>query len=91
MSTLGPVSAALEAEVRAAVRRHGLVIWLDPERNYTALVDILIARQAQGTLPYPVLGLRGSALALVLELADLAGGVDRPALLLHLPVNGRPN
>jgi hypothetical protein len=85
MSTLGPVSAALEAEVRAAVRRHGLVIWLDPERNYTALVDILIARQAQGTLPYPVLGLRGSALALVLELADLAGGVDRPALLLHLP------
>lgn len=84
-STLGPVSAALEAELRTRVRQQGLLIWLDLDGHYTAFVDRLMAARAQGDLPYEVLGFRGSHLALMLALEGKAGGVERPQLVIHLP------
>lgn len=80
-TTLGPVSAALEAELREEVRKNGVVFFLDKEGAYTPFIDRLAA--AGG--PYPVCGYRGSFLELLLALEGHAAGVDRTPLLVHLP------
>lgn len=81
-TSLGPVSALLEAELRKAVRQDKLVLWLDPEHRYTAFADHLTARQ---DLPYSIQVLRGSYLKLLFALAPITCGVDRPTLVVHLP------
>jgi hypothetical protein len=35
----GPVSEALEADLRSWVRKHGLVIWLDLDGHYMGVAD----------------------------------------------------
>ncbi|WP_411876398.1 BREX-6 system phosphatase PglZ [Vulcanococcus limneticus] len=85
MSTLSPVSAALEAELRQRVQQNGIVIWLDRDGHYSPLVDQLQALRAEGALPYAVHGFRGSHLALMLDLDAVAAGSDPPRLLIHLP------
>jgi len=72
----------LEAVLRAQVRRHGIVMWLDGDDHYTPFVDALAAREDP---KYEVRALRGSYLALMLELEALTGGVERPRLVVHLP------
>jgi hypothetical protein len=81
----GPVSEFLEAELRAFVRRHGLVIWLDADRHYTRFVEQLAVARAGGALPYEVRGYRGSHLALMLALEGVAATADPVPLVLHLP------
>ena len=79
------VSAALLAELANAVRRHGLVAWLDRHGHYTAFVDELIRQHHAGELAFPVLAYRGSFLELMLGLERYGNGLDRDALLIHLP------
>ena len=43
---LGPVSAALVAELREEARKHGVLVWLDKDETYTKLVDTLIRSRA---------------------------------------------
>lgn len=85
MSALGPISTALEAELRQRVQQNGIVVWLDRDGLYTQLVDQLQAQRADGQLPYAVHGFRGSHLDLMLELDAVAAGSDPPRLLIHLP------
>ena len=85
MSALGPISAALEGELRQRVQQNGIVIWLDRDGHYSPLVDQLQALRAEGSLPYAVHGFRGSHLALMLDLDAVAAGSDPPRLLIHLP------
>lgn len=83
---LGPVSAVLEEDLRAAISRGGLVVWLDADDHYTGFVDRLIARRAAGDLPhYDVQAYRGSHLELMLALEDSSGGADKPARVVHMP------
>ncbi len=84
-SPLGPISAALEAELRQRVQQNGIVVWLDRDGLYNQLVDELQAQRAKGNLPYAVHGFRGSHLNLMLELDSVAAGSDQPRLLIHLP------
>jgi hypothetical protein len=81
----GPVSAALEAEVRAKVQRHGIVVWLDQAGLYKGFVDRLQQARARGEVPYAVHAFRGSHLALMLALDGVAAGTVPGPLLLHLP------
>ncbi len=81
----GPVSEVLEAEVRGWVRSHGVVVWLDRDDRFSGFVDRLIAARVAGELPYAVAAFRGSHLELMMALEDAAGGVQKPALLIHLP------
>ena len=81
----GPVSEALEADLRSWVRRHGIVIWLDLDGHYTGVVDRLIAARANGALPYEVKAFRGSHLDLMMALEGLVGGTSMPQLVVHLP------
>ena len=81
----GPVSAALEADLRATVRRHGVVVWLDLDGHYTGFVDRLVDARTAGQLPYQVRALRGSHLALMLALEGIAGGTEKVPFVLHLP------
>jgi hypothetical protein len=81
----GPVSAALEADLRTWVRRQGIVVWLDLDDHYTAFVDRLLAARAAGALPYALHAFRGSYLALMLALEGIAGGADKIPLVIHLP------
>jgi hypothetical protein len=85
VSTLGPISTALEAELRKQVQQNGIVIWLDRDGHYTELVDRLRSLRAEEQLPYAVHGFRGSHLALLLDLDAVAAGSDPPRLLIHLP------
>lgn len=80
-----PVSTSLAEDLRRCVQRDRLVLWPDPHDHYTPFVDRLASARRNGALPYDVLGFRGSFLALMFELGPLTGGVDRPALVLHLP------
>jgi hypothetical protein len=83
---LGPVSAVLEEDLRAAISRGGLVVWLDADDHYSGFVDRLIARRAAGDLPhFDVKAYRGSHLELMLALEDSSGGVDKPARVVHMP------
>lgn len=81
----GPVSAAIEHEVLGEVRRQGLVVWLDRESTYTRLVDDLVAKQAKGDFPFPVVGFRGSFLDLLFKLESFGSGLDKQPLLVHMP------
>ena len=47
----GPVSAALEADLRSWVRRHGIVVWLDQAGTYSEFVGRLQALRAAGACP----------------------------------------
>ncbi|WP_411868849.1 BREX-6 system phosphatase PglZ [Vulcanococcus limneticus] len=85
MTQLGPISTALETELRQRVQQNGIVIWLDRDGHYTELVDQLENLRAQEQLPYAVHGFRGSHLALMLDLDAVAAGSDPPRLLIHLP------
>ena len=81
----GPVSAALEADLRSCVRRHGIVIWLDQAGTYSEFVGRLQALRAAGGLPYEVHAFRGSHLALMLDLDGMAAGTEKAPLVIHLP------
>jgi hypothetical protein len=85
MSALGPVSASLESDLRAWVRRHGIVVWLDLDAHYTGFIDHLADLRAAGSLPYEVHGFRGSYLELMLALEGIEGGVEKTPLVVHLP------
>ncbi len=81
----GPVSAALETDLREFVRSHVVVVWLDLDCHYSDFVQRLIAARAAERLTYQVLTWRGSFLELMLELEDRAGGCDPEPLVVHLP------
>lgn len=85
MTPLGPISTFLEEDLRTWVRRHGVVVWLDLDGDYTGFVDALIAARAAGSVPYAVYAFRGSHMQLMLDLEEVAGGVDRTPLVVHLP------
>ena len=81
----GPVSAALEADLRSWVRRHGIVVWLDQAGTYSEFVERLQALRAAGALPYEVHAFRGSHLALMMALDGVAAGTEKAPLVIHLP------
>jgi hypothetical protein len=81
----GPVSEALESDVRSWVRKHGVVVWLDGDGHYSSLVDRLVQARASGNLPYEVKAFRGSHLDLMLSLDGLASGTEKTPLLVHVP------
>lgn len=85
LSLGGPVSAALEADLRSWVRRQGVVVWLDQGGHYTGFVDRLKAAREAGALPYDVRAFRGSHLALMMALEGIAGGTEKVPLVIHLP------
>lgn len=79
----GPVSAVLEAELREWVRRHQIVVWLDADGHYSAFVDGLTRH---GRSPgFEIRALRGSFLELATSLEGLAGGTEKPPLVIHVP------
>lgn len=84
-AALGPVSQALEAEVRERVRQQGIVVWLDAGAHYTGFVDRLAELRRDGKLPYDVRAYRHSHLELMLGLEELAAGTDKAPLVVHLP------
>ena len=81
----GPVSTALEADLRDVVRRHGLVVWLDGDARYRSFVERLSEARAAGAIPYEVCAFSGSYLALLLALESHTAGASKPALVLYLP------
>ncbi len=83
MSDTGPVSEALLRELRTALREHGLVVWIDPQKAYSALVDTLVAEPSR--LHHPVVGFRGSWLTWMETLGERPEGRDLTPLLLHVP------
>ena len=85
MPTLGPITSTLEAEVSSRLRQQSLVIWLDTDSHYTAYVNQLAERRAEGDFFAPVVAFRGSYLETMLAL-ETHGNKETPDLLLiHMP------
>lgn len=84
-TTGGPISQALETELRELARQHGIVVWLDRDSVYTAFADALGERSRDGTFPVPVFGFRQSYLELMLALEPLETGVSMTPLIIHMP------
>lgn len=82
-----PVSAALEADLRSTVRKHGVVVWLDGEARYASLVDRLARTRAEDAarVPFAVLVYRQSYLDLMLQAEDIATGIERTPVVVYLP------
>ncbi|TMQ03500.1 MAG: hypothetical protein E6J91_46755 [Deltaproteobacteria bacterium] len=85
MTALGPLAAALEADLREQARQHGILVWLDKEGVYTAFADRLRDRGVTEAFPIPVRCLRGSYLELMLGLEGLEDGVAMTPLIVHVP------
>ena len=81
--SLGPVSDTLEAEVRNAVRKHRIVVWLDADESYCDFVDNLIQLRNTDQIPYDVKAYRGSHLELLLSIERYA--TTTSPLVVHLP------
>jgi hypothetical protein len=75
----------IERDVLNELRRQGIVIWLDKDAHYTKLVDDLVAKQANGDFPFPVVGFRGTFLDLLFKLEPYGSGLDKQPLLIHMP------
>src|SRR5687767_5724719 len=82
---LGPLTNALQADLREQARQHGIVVWLDRDGTYTTFADRLAARADAKAFPVPVRRLRGSYLELMLALEDLEDGVGMTPLIVHVP------
>lgn len=81
----GPVSQALEADLREQARQHGILVWLDKEGTYTPFADALAERADAGEFAIPVRRFRGSYLELMLGLEGVADGITRTPLIVHVP------
>ncbi|EMI44535.1 BREX-6 system phosphatase PglZ [Rhodopirellula sp. SWK7] len=81
----GPVSKALESELRALIGQHDIVIWLDAGSIYTDFVDSLARMQADGKLPYAVHAFRGSHLQLLFDLRMVSSSPSRHPMVIHMP------
>ena len=85
MSRLGPITAALEEDIKRELRQRGIVIWLDKNAAYTGYVDSLVERYDLKDFPFPVMPFRGSYLELLISLENYGNGLDREPLLIHMP------
>lgn len=81
----GPVSQALEADLRDQARQHGILVWLDKEGAYTAFADALVERSERGDFDIPVRRFRGSYLEMMLSLEGVADGIGKTPLIAHVP------
>lgn len=73
----GPVSAALEGDLREKVRRHGVVVWLGQADHDTAFIDHLMATREAGRIPYDLHAFGESHLGWIVSLEG--GGRRGPA------------
>ena len=82
-----PVSETLLESLRGVlVGGNPIIVWLDKDGHYTALVDELLAEPDERLdLGAPLLAYRGSYLQLMQELAPLTDGVDPKPLIVHVP------
>ncbi len=85
MNRAGPITSALEHEIKGELRRRGIVVWLDKSASYTRYVDELVERRREKEFPYPVIPFRGSYLEMILAAGRLGDGVDQEPLLIHMP------
>lgn len=83
MRALKPVSEGVEGQIRDAIRRNGVVIWLDRHRHYEAFAAELAGRTGAAALP--VVRFRGSFLEVMQDLDGRVDGADPEPLILYLP------
>ena len=81
----GPVSAALEAELARTLRARGVVVWLDLDNSYETFVQRLAQENGTGDFPGRVIAFTGSHLEVISAMEPLAGGLDPPLVVLHMP------
>jgi hypothetical protein len=82
---MGVVAEHLKKKLTESVRSGGLLIWLDREHQYTALVDSWMAEGPSGSFPYEVFAYRGSFLELMASSRKTLSGQDNPRCVIHMP------
>jgi hypothetical protein len=80
---MGPVSQALEVELRELARAYGIIVWLDAEGSYTTFADALANRATKGEFDIRVRRFRGSYLETILALENDLD--QRLPLIVHVP------
>jgi PglZ domain len=85
MSRQGLIAAQLEELVKAELRSHGLIVWLDKDNHYSQFALQLAEQHRQGKFFAPVISYQGSYLRMVLALEKYFKGQDPEPLLIHMP------
>lgn len=80
--SITPIADAIEKDVTDEARRHGLVLWLDPDGIYAQVAARMAGRKGAAIA---VVCFQGSFLETMLALETHGGEDTRRALILHLP------
>src|SRR5262249_24315735 len=76
----GKVTESLVARIRRQVDEHGLTLWLDPERQYENVAELLAGDGV------PVDAYRDSMFELRHRIEGVLAGWERPRLLVYVPL-----
>lgn len=84
---LPPASAELLRDLRKAVKRKGLVIWMDADGVYSQFAQRLKSLSSAKGFPFSVFAFEGSFLKLMLETENLNNGLkaEDDYAVIHLP------
>lgn len=85
MSQLSLITSVFEEEIKEKLRKYGIVVWLNKDKNYSTYVDRLVERHACGEFFAPVVAFRGSYLEMLLALELYNNREDPDRLLIHMP------
>jgi hypothetical protein len=82
---MGIISEYIKNKLSQDIRTKGLLVWLDKENEFSALVDTWIAQKKEGRFHYDIFAFRGSFLELMVQSKDVLSSRDMPKCVIHMP------
>jgi hypothetical protein len=82
---MGVIAEHIKKKLEQDLRSKGLLIWLDKENEFTALVDGWIEQKKEGLFHYDIFAFRGSFLELMVQSQNVLSTKDMPKCVIHMP------
>jgi hypothetical protein len=82
---MGIIAEYIKNKLSQDIRTRGLLVWLDKENEFSALVDTWIAQKKEGRFHYDIFAFRGSFLELMVQSKDVLSSSDMPKCVIHMP------
>ena len=82
---MGVIADHIKRKLEQDLRSKGLLIWLDKNNEFTALVDRWIEQKKEGLFHYDIFAFRGSFLELMVQSKHVLSAKDMPKCVIHMP------
>ncbi|MGK0139641.1 MAG: hypothetical protein ACI9DJ_003103, partial [Algoriphagus sp.] len=82
---MGVISEHIKKKLEQDLRSKGLLIWLDKDNEFNALVDSWIEQKKDGLFHYDIFAFRGSFLELMVQSQNVLSTKDMPKCVIHMP------